>query len=145
MPLDNRSPAPTGFAALVAIANGKAEGIRALSPEDIQKRLDNYDKVYPHSLGMLIVVISFTVVALAVLMLRWWLSWRYHGRLILEDWLMAPAAMFLCCLTANTAVGIATAGLGKHIWQLTYEEAVRVLPVSLLVEPRLRNPGLTTT
>ncbi|KPM42464.1 Sterol 3-beta-glucosyltransferase UGT80B1 [Neonectria ditissima] len=129
MPLDNPTPAPTGFEALVAIANGEAEGIRALSPEDIHKRLENYDEVHPHNLGMFIIVISFTMVTLVVLILRWWLSWRHHGRLILEDWLMVPAAMFLCCLTANTAVGVCTAGLGKHIWQLTYEEAVRVLPV----------------
>ncbi|KAK7431559.1 hypothetical protein QQZ08_001777 [Neonectria magnoliae] len=123
------SPAPTGFSALVAIANGEAEGIRTLSPEDIQKRLDNYDKVYPHNLGLFVVVIAFTVAILAVLILRWWLSWRYHGRFIPEDWLMIPAAIFLCCLTANTDVGTSSAGIGKHIWQLTYEEAIRVLPV----------------
>ncbi|KAL6409148.1 hypothetical protein AUP68_05518 [Ilyonectria robusta] len=128
----NSDPAPTGFAALVAMANGKAEGIRALSSEDVQKRLENYDKNYPYSIGPFVLVISLTVMALMVLLLRWWLSWRYHGRLMLEDWLMLPASVFLCCLTANTAVGISTAGLGKHIWQMTYEETVRVLPVGLL-------------
>ncbi|KAH7153381.1 hypothetical protein EDB81DRAFT_931854 [Dactylonectria macrodidyma] len=129
MASDNPAPAPTGFAALVAVANGEAEGIRALSSEAIQKRLENYDKNYPYSIGLFIVIISLTVMVLIVLLLRWWLSWRYHGRLILEDWLMLPAAVFLCGLTANTTFGIATAGLGKHIWQMTYEETVRVLPV----------------
>ncbi|KAF7557916.1 hypothetical protein G7Z17_g238 [Cylindrodendrum hubeiense] len=70
MPSDNQGPAPTGFAALLAIANGKAEGIRALSSEDIHKRLDNYDTIYPYSTGMFILIISLTAIVLVVLLLR---------------------------------------------------------------------------
>ncbi|KAM5343895.1 hypothetical protein ACJ41O_012432 [Fusarium nematophilum] len=123
----SRPAAPTGDAALLAIAMGEAEGINPLSSGDIDKKLENLGKSFPPDYPMLIIIITVTSVTVAVLLLRWWVC-RRCTRFMLEDWLMVPGCLLSCALAANTCRGMLSAGLGKHVWQVSYEEVALLLP-----------------
>ncbi|KAF8248838.1 hypothetical protein K440DRAFT_660664, partial [Wilcoxina mikolae CBS 423.85] len=115
--------APTGYAALLAIANGEAAGMRPYPDGFVPPNfLPGYHMEYRGNTVLIVCYTSMAITALVATMrlvtrrlVTGWLGW--------DDWMIVPATIFAAALTVENITAIKFGGLGKHGWDLTYEEA----------------------
>lgn len=98
--------APTGLAALLAIANGEAEGIGSpIEAGDILKLLDPNHESESRSMELILAAIIPTGIAFAFVLLRLWMRIKTNPRWALDDWLIIPALALGCGSATNTVYG----------------------------------------
>lgn len=113
---------------MFAIVQGKAEGIQGEFPKDIKWGMPGY---LMHNRGLVLLLVSTISIGVAFvfLVMRLWYRARL-SRLSTDDWLMIPAFAFAAGCVVNSVWGVTRGGVGKHSYDLTYEELKNALVVS---------------
>lgn len=111
--------APTGFTALVAIQAGAAAGINPspMPPDEWGK--PSYVAPNRGNILVLVSTISISFAAVFVVIRLWF---RLRAGWAMDDWVMIPAWIFAAGCMVNSVWGVKKGGVGKHAYDLSYDE-----------------------
>ncbi|KAI5789041.1 hypothetical protein EDC01DRAFT_124356 [Geopyxis carbonaria] len=118
------APAPTGMAAMIALSQGKAAGFHAFPEGFIPPNfLPGY---VPESRSNVILWLGIVLCAFSVVVVVGRLISRRKtmGWVGIDDWLIVPAMIFCILYVIDLCVAATHGGLGKHSWDMKYEEVV---------------------
>ncbi|KAL7273411.1 hypothetical protein RUND412_003737 [Rhizina undulata] len=123
--------APTGLVALLIIAEGGAAGFQPVPKDFFPPNLK--PGYVPENQGPLVFTVGIIAMTLAFLTVAARLGARVFllGKFGSDDWFIIPGTFFAILLALTNCLGVKYGGLGKHAWDVTFEEVERGLQLEL--------------